>query len=199
MSRFTSLQAFNQTNPRSAEAALKYFLFGGMAAAFTLFGMSLLYGISHSTNLADVARMAVAHGVKLARFRGENETNIGSPPGAGIVMTIIGFGFKMAAAPFHLWAPDVYQAAPIPSAALIASGSKVAGFFVLAKVMMVGFAGIEGSRSAYPIVRRVGFRFWRRLPRPPSCWGTWPLSHRIACGDCWLIPPSRMPGTSCWA
>src|SRR5258705_6981797 len=60
-------------------------------------------------------------------------------------MVLAGFGFKVAAVPFHLWAPDAYQGAPLPSAAFIASGSKVASFFILAKVMMVGFAGAEGS------------------------------------------------------
>ena len=60
-------------------------------------------------------------------------------------MVVIGFGFKIAAVPFHLWAPDAYQGAPTPSAALIASGSKVASFFVFAKVMALAFAGAEGS------------------------------------------------------
>jgi NADH-quinone oxidoreductase subunit N len=63
----------------------------------------------------------------------------------GLVMAVIGFAFKVAAAPFHLWAPDAYQGAPAPSAAFIASGSKVAGFFIFAKVLMLGFAGAEGS------------------------------------------------------
>src|SRR5204863_9768642 len=62
-----------------------------------------------------------------------------------IVMTVIGFGFKVAAVPFHLWAPDAYEGAPAPSAAFIASGSKVASFFIFAKVMLLGFAGAEGS------------------------------------------------------
>lgn len=62
-----------------------------------------------------------------------------------IVMTVIGFGFKVAAVPFHLWAPDAYEGAPTPSAALIASGSKLASFFIFAKVMMVGFAHAGGS------------------------------------------------------
>ncbi|HLP78330.1 MAG TPA: NADH-quinone oxidoreductase subunit N, partial [Candidatus Paceibacterota bacterium] len=62
-----------------------------------------------------------------------------------IVMVVIGFGFKVAAVPFHLWAPDAYEGAPTPSAAFIASGSKVASFFIFAKVMMFGFAGVEGS------------------------------------------------------
>ena len=60
-------------------------------------------------------------------------------------MTVIGFGFKVAAVPFHLWAPDAYEGAPTPSAAFIGSGSKVASFYVLAKIFTLGFVGAEGS------------------------------------------------------
>jgi NADH-quinone oxidoreductase subunit N len=126
------LTAFDKQSIRSSEAALKYFLFGGTSAAFTLFGLSLLYGLSGSTNLGRIA--SAIHGPKL------DPVLI-----IAMVMTITGFGFKVAAAPFHLWAPDVYQGAPAPSGAFIASGSKVAGFVVLGKVMALGFAGAEGS------------------------------------------------------
>ncbi|MGO8929229.1 MAG: NADH-quinone oxidoreductase subunit N [Limisphaerales bacterium] len=126
------LTAFNKRNPKSAEAALKYFLFGGMSAAFTLFGLSLLYGLSGSTNLGQIA--AAITGPKL------DPLLVGA-----LVMTVIGLGFKVATVPFHLWAPDAYQGAPTPVAAFIASGSKVAGFFILARVMMHGFKGAEGS------------------------------------------------------
>jgi NADH-quinone oxidoreductase subunit N len=126
------LTGFNKAKVQSAEAAIKYFLFGGMSAAFTLFGLSLLYGLSGSTSLAKIA--AAVHGPALDPLLI-----------LALVMSIVGFGFKIAAAPFHLWAPDVYQGAPIPSAAFIASGSKVAGFFVLARVMATGFHGAEGS------------------------------------------------------
>jgi NADH-quinone oxidoreductase subunit N len=126
------LTAFNKRNIKSAEAALKYFLFGGMAAAFTLFGLSLLYGLSGATNLSQIA--AAVRAPKL------DSLLIGA-----IVMTVIGFGFKVAAVPFHLWAPDAYEGAPTPSAAFIASGSKVAGFFIFAKVMSLGFDGAQGS------------------------------------------------------
>jgi NADH-quinone oxidoreductase subunit N len=64
-----------------------------------------------------------------------------------MIMSVIGLAFKVAAAPFHLWAPDTYQTAPIPSAAFIASASKVAGFFILAKLLIYGFAGSGGSAS----------------------------------------------------
>lgn len=126
------LTAFNKRNIKSAEAALKYFLFGGMAAAFMLFGLSLLYGLSGSTNLREIAAALAGKGLDPLLV-------------VAIVMTVIGFGFKVAAVPFHLWAPDAYEGAPTPSAAFIASGSKVASFFIFAQVMMIGFAGAEGS------------------------------------------------------
>jgi NADH-quinone oxidoreductase subunit N len=126
------LTAFNKQNVKSAEAALKYFLFGGMSAAFTLFGLSWVYGLAGSTGLHEIA-------AKL-------DQPVLDPLLLGaIVMTVIGFGFKIAAVPFHLWAPDAYQGAPTPSAAFIASGSKVASFFIFAKVMMLGFAHAGGS------------------------------------------------------
>jgi len=130
------LAGFDKHSPRSAEAALKYFLFGGMSAAFMLFGFSLLYGFSNTTNLLQIA--SAIHGQPL------NPLVI-----LAIVTTVIGFGFKIAAAPFHFWAPDVYQGAPTPSAAFIASGSKVASFFIFFQVLVLGFAGAEGSATLH--------------------------------------------------
>ncbi|MEI6077824.1 MAG: NADH-quinone oxidoreductase subunit N [Verrucomicrobiota bacterium] len=126
------LAAFNKHDVKSSEAALKYFLFGGMSAAFLLFGFSLLYGFSGSTNLAEIARSLAGKGLDPLLL-------------IAIVTTVIGFGFKVAAVPFHLWAPDAYEGAPTPSAAFIGSGSKVASFYVLAKILTLGFAGVEGS------------------------------------------------------
>ncbi len=128
------LAGFDKRSVRSSEAALKYFLFGGMSAAFMLFGFSLLYGFSNSTSLTRIA--SAIHGQPL------NPILI-----IAIVTTVIGFGFKIAAAPFHFWAPDVYQGAPLPSTAFIASGSKVASFFIFFQVLVLGFAGAEGSAS----------------------------------------------------
>ena len=128
------LAGFDKRSPRSSEAALKYFLFGGMSAAFMLFGFSLLYGFANSTNLVQIA--SAIHGLPL------NPILI-----LAIVTTVIGFGFKIAAAPFHFWVPDVYQGAPLPSTAFIASGSKVAGFFIFFQVLVLGFAGAEGSTA----------------------------------------------------
>ena len=118
------LTAFAKQSGQSAEAAIKYYLFGGMSAAFLLFGFSYLYGLSGSTNLA-----RVVYGVNMAAQHG------GSPLLAiALVMIAAGLGFKVAAVPFHLWAPDTYEGAPAPAAAFIASVSKVASFALLISI-----------------------------------------------------------------
>ena len=131
------LTAFDKHRPHSSEAALKYFLFGGMSAAFLLFGFSLLYGLSNSTSLP-----RIADAIHASAGSALNPLLL-----IAIVTTVIGFGFKVAAFPFHFWAPDVYQGAPAPSAAFIASSSKVASFFIFFQVLAVGFAGAEGSAA----------------------------------------------------
>ena len=128
------LTAFNKRSRKSAEAALKYFLFGGMAAAFFLFGISLLYGLSGSIELAGVA----------AALRTQRLNPLLA---VAIVMIVTGLGFKVAAAPFHLWAPDAYQGAPTPSAGFIASSSKIASLFVFAAVTAVGLSGGGAGHS----------------------------------------------------
>lgn len=133
------LTAFNKNDARSAEAGLKYFLFGSTASAFTLFGLSFVYGIAGSTTLGAI-------GEKLAAQPFEPLL------AAGIVMTLVGLAFKVAAAPFHLWAADAYQAGPIASAAFIASGSKVAAFVVLGKILLVGFAPVQGSAEWHGMI-----------------------------------------------
>jgi len=134
------LAAFSKRSAQAWEAALKYFLFGGMSAAFLLFGFSLLYGLSNSTSLTHIA--ASLHGPSL------NPLLV-----IAIVTTAIGLGFKIAAAPFHFWAPDVYLGAPAPSAAFIASGSKVAGFFIFFQIMALGFVGVDGAAALPHLVR----------------------------------------------
>jgi NADH-quinone oxidoreductase subunit N len=128
------LAAFNKRDAQSAEAGLKYFLFGGMSAAFVLYGMSLLYGLSGTTNLHGIASALAGRGLDPLLA-------------VAVVMTVTGFGFKVAVVPFHLWAPDTYQGAPTASAAFIASGSKLASFVIFAKVMFIGFAGAEGGAA----------------------------------------------------
>jgi len=133
------LAAFDKSDIRSAEAGLKYFLFGSTASAFTLFGISFIYGMTSTTGLAAISQKLITGSIQPLLA-------------VGIVMTLIGFAFKIAAAPFHLWAPDAYQGAPVPSAAFIASGSKVASFVVLGKIVLVGFGPVRGSAAWHAMV-----------------------------------------------
>jgi len=126
------LVGFNKHCAKSSEAALKYFLFGGMSAAFMLFGLSLLYGLSGSLELDGIA--------KSLQHQGADPLTL-----AAMVMVLIGFGFKVAVVPFHLWAPDAYEGAPTSSAALVATGSKVAAFFLMTKFVMTAFPASLGS------------------------------------------------------
>ena len=115
------LVAFAKNRAESAESALKYYLFGGLSAALMLFGFSYLYGLTGTTSLPGIAA-ALAVGTTSPLLI------------VSLVLVAAGLGFKVAAVPFHLWAPDTYQGAPAPVAALIASGSKVASFAVLVAV-----------------------------------------------------------------
>jgi NADH-quinone oxidoreductase subunit N len=132
------LTAFAKQSGKSAEAAMKYYLFGGMSAAFLLFGFSYLYGLTGSTNLHDL-------------MQGIHHT---TAPGAdalllvALVMIAAGLGFKVAAVPFHLWAPDTYEGAPAPAAAFIASVSKVASFALLISIGAAGLRAIENTPAA---------------------------------------------------
>jgi NADH-quinone oxidoreductase subunit N len=118
------LTAFAKQSGKSAEAAMKYYLFGGMSAAFLLFGFSYLYGLSGSTNLHEIAYAAAAG----------RAASAAPLIYIALVMIAAGLGFKVAAVPFHLWAPDTYEGAPAPAAAFIASVSKVASFALLISI-----------------------------------------------------------------
>ena len=115
------LTAFAKSSANSAESALKYYLFGGMSAGLMLFGFSYLYGLTGTTNLNGIA----------AAMSAQSSSPLWL---VALVLVAVGLGFKVAAVPFHLWAPDTYQGSPAPVAALIASGSKVASFAVLVAI-----------------------------------------------------------------
>jgi NADH-quinone oxidoreductase subunit N len=126
------LAGFDKTRRESAEAALKYFLLGGMSAAFLLFGFSLIYGLTGSIALPTIARqLALQPMTPLLAV--------------ALTMVLVAFGFKIAAAPFHLWAPDVYEGAPASSAALIASASKLAGFVFFLQLLWSAFGNAAGG------------------------------------------------------
>ena len=132
------LAGFDKTSPESAEAGLKYFLFGGMAAAFLLFGFSLLYGLTSTLRLELIGQQLAQQGPTPLLI-------------VALVMVLVGFGFKAAAAPFHLWAPDVYQGAPAPAAALIASASKLAGLVLFTRLLWPGLGSAVGTIAHLPV------------------------------------------------
>ena len=112
-------------------------------------------------------------------------------------MTLIGFAFKIAAAPFHLWAPDAYQGAPIPSAAFIASGSKVASFVVLGKIVLGRFAPMHRQRGLARDGRAVGRRSSQCSRHFRSCSAISSRSRKKMCAASSPTPPSRTPVTLC--
>jgi len=122
--------ALEKSRRRSAEAGLKYFVYGSVSSALFLFGLSMIYGMTGSTSLEairDVLRTGGTAGLR------------GNVAGAvSILLLMVGFGFKIAAVPFHQWAPDAYEGAPAPVAAWIATGSKLASFVAMMKVFLHG-------------------------------------------------------------
>jgi NADH-quinone oxidoreductase subunit N len=106
---------------------MKYYLYGGMSAAFLLFGFSYFYGLSGSTNLNEIHDAIIAQGPSPLFY-------------VAWILVVAGLGFKVAAVPFHLWAPDTYEGAPAPAAAFIASVSKVASFTLLITILQIWMA-----------------------------------------------------------
>jgi NADH-quinone oxidoreductase subunit N len=115
--------------PASNEAAIKYFLLGSFASALLLYGIGLVYGVTGATDFAAIARAA------LGRSPGNDPLLL-----AGVALVVCGLAFKIAAVPFHAWAPDVYQGASAPVAAFLAAGSKAAGLAALVRVSLTAFA-----------------------------------------------------------
>jgi NADH-quinone oxidoreductase subunit N len=125
---FYLLTASSRSRTQSGEAGLKYFILGGFASAFFLYGVALLFGASGTTNLQTMAKV----------FAGE--VSVPSNNGlllAGIALLLVGFAFKVSLVPFHVWTPDVYQGAPTPITALMGSVGKVAAFAALIRVFMI--------------------------------------------------------------
>ena len=118
-------------DPKSTEASLKYLLLGAVASAVLLFGMALVFGFTGKTQLGEIAQV----------IQGLSLSGVLASPGLilGIVLMIAGFGFKIAAIPFHMWVPDVYEGAPTPITAYLSVASKAAGFAVILRVFYSAF------------------------------------------------------------
>jgi NADH-quinone oxidoreductase subunit N len=145
------LTAFAKKSAKSAEAAIKYYLYGGMSAAFLLFGFSYFYGLSGTTHLAIIQDVIADSGPSPLFY-------------IAWICVLVGLGFKVAAVPFHIWAPDAYEGAPAPAAAFIASVSKVASFVLLITISLhwlaPGASGFASSRSAVESWLKDYYRTW---------------------------------------
>ena len=128
------LAAFDRSKSESEEAGLKYFLLGAFATGFVVYGTALVFGATNTTNLSAIVAFASS----------------GTP---GLLLTIgaalilVGFGFKVAAVPFHMWTPDVYQGAPSAVTAFMSSGAKIAGFAALLRVFATAFPTISADMT----------------------------------------------------
>jgi NADH-quinone oxidoreductase subunit N len=134
------LTGMSRRDRRSAEGALKYFLLGAFSSAFFLYGIALAYGGAGTTNLEQIA---LAVGVD----------GIGASPLLVVATALlaVGFGFKVAAVPFHMWTPDAYEGAPSPVTAFMAAGVKAAAFAGFLRVFLTAFPGLYGTWDAIAI------------------------------------------------
>lgn len=123
---FILLAGFNRADAKSSEASLKYILLNAMASATLLYGMAIVYGLTGSTYLDGIAKGLTAISPAMLM---------------GLVLLVGGLGFKIAAVPFHMWVPDVYEGAPTPITAFLSVGSKAAGFALVVRVFTLAFGG----------------------------------------------------------
>ena len=125
------MAAFQRDDTRATEAGLKYFVLGALASGMLLFGISLIYGFTGSTNFSSLAKMVEGH-VSLGLL-------------VGLVFVLAGLAFKVSAVPFHMWTPDVYEGAPTPVTAFFAVAPKLAAMALLVRVMIGPFGGMAES------------------------------------------------------
>jgi NADH-quinone oxidoreductase subunit N len=126
---FYVLTSFQRANLSSLEAGVKYLIIGALSTSFTVFGIALVYGISGKLHFGDLASVASQFGTnKIFLF--------------GLLLVMVGLGFKIAVFPFQIWAPDVYQGAPAPATAFLAIGSKAAGFALLLRVLFIAIPDV---------------------------------------------------------
>src|SRR6476620_1934650 len=129
---FYILAGFIKPNQRSNEAAVKYFLLGAFSLGILLYGMSLMYGLSGTTNLRTMATAFVGQ---------ERDPRLV----LAVILVVAGVGFKIAAVPFHMWAPDVYEGSPTPITAFLSVGSKAASFAMLIRIFVEGMPSMNAD------------------------------------------------------
>ncbi len=144
------LAGYFKEEPRSMEAALKYFVLGAFSSGVLLYGLSLVYGISGRMGLTDLAQMTTtADDRQLA--------------GLGILLVLAGLLFKIAAVPFHVWTPDVYEGSPTPIAAFFSVGPKVAAYAILARIFYVAFPKFQADWGLVVAIVAAATLIWGNL------------------------------------
>lgn len=142
-----ALVAFNRDNGNASEAAMKYFVLGAIASGMLLYGMSILYGLSGSLQLSEIAQAV------LQTSEADNAQNIGMI--FALVFIVVALAFKLGAVPFHMWMPDVYHGSPTAVTALIATAPKLAGFAMIMRLMVEALGGLQTDWQQMIIVLSV--------------------------------------------
>jgi len=135
---FYVLTSFQRGRLVSLEAGVKYLILGALSSAFMVYGIALVWGTTGKLNFNELALVA-------GQFAGNKIFLL------GMVLVLVGLGFKIAAFPFQIWAPDVYQGAPTPTTAFLAVGSKAAGFVLLLRVLFTAIPGVS-AHWANPLI-----------------------------------------------
>src|SRR3990172_6443418 len=130
----------------STEASMKYVVYGATASGVMIYGFSLLYGMTGSTQISEIGRVLTLGTAPL-------------PAMLAAVMVTVGFGYKIAAVPFHMWSPDVYEGAPTPVTAFLSVGPKAAGFAVLVRFFYTVFASPDGAAGMWKLSSSVDWPF----------------------------------------
>lgn len=138
-----AMVAFDRENPNAAEAAMKYFVLGAIASGMLLYGMSMVYGMTGSLNIVEVA-------VALDQMEGDNIVLI-----FGLVFMVIGISFKLGAVPFHMWIPDVYHGSPTTVTSYIATAPKVAGFAMVIRLLAESMGSFQADWQGMMIILAV--------------------------------------------
>ncbi len=154
------MAGFRRTDLRSNESSMKYFILGSFSSAFLLYGIALVYGGSaivgsdNAQGLLGITAAGTTNLQELARVVSGERGTVAYPAllYAGAALLMIGFGFKIATAPFHVWTPDVYEGAPTPVTAFMAAGPKAAGFASFMRVFLFGFPLVAATTSGVALV-----------------------------------------------
>jgi len=131
---FYVLVSFQRSRVVSLEAGVKYLILGALSSAFMIYGIALIWGTTGKLNFTELAAVAPQFAQNKAFL-------------LGVVLMLVGLGFKIAAFPFQIWAPDVYQGAPTPTTAFLAIGSKAAGFVLLLRVLFTALPGVINTTA----------------------------------------------------